>query len=294
MNNYPGGAVVVTGFLAWQNFPGSTATDQANAVSSRNSLLFSLQNGSGVTALSATFNGIALDCACNPFYADNNGNPQTINVAGIPFATCTTQAETGNSDTSGAVGLDNGKICPSGPAYIVAANPQTSSNLAGTGAGITCTKGNGGTFTCAATVELSTQVLNNLQTGQSISINLAGVSTGGTCTSAEQTANLAVLNAGTFSLTAVDANTGDQKTFSFTSNTLTCAGSGATFTVDASSGSDTFTITGAWSPLCDNSFSFYQANNALSSSPQPSIGYICPACQTTSGSNTILFTYAGQ
>jgi len=294
VNAYSGVAALVTGFLQWQNFAGMTAQDKASAVASRDAAEYYLQNNA-VGSLNSTFPGIMVDCSCNPFYQTTVGG-QTRSIPGVPLATCHVEAKTGVADTTGEVGLDNGKVCPTGPQYIIPAGPTTTANLAGTGASIVCTAA-GSAYSCQVNawqdVASSFAGLQHMEAGQRVFINQAnGVfAPGSPCSAAEQTAIFAAMSTNAVVLTGVDTThtTTTQMSVTFTAG-VTCSGA-SSFAIGYPLGA-TLELQGRWSPMCDSTFVFYNANNPLSSN-MPSIGYTCPACTSSSGTTAILFSYSG-
>lgn len=271
-----------------------TDADKANAITSRNNAKVALQQGN-LGPLNATFPGIASDCSCNPFYTGSQ--PQDFSLPGVPLAGCNVAPKTGQDTTIATVGIDNGKVCPTGPQFIIPAAPAASPNLAAstpTTAALSCTASNSANptlYACAFTVDVSGSFAAlGFQIGQHFSFStLDGVSTS-SCDPAQNGAVVLALGATDVVIDSVDANT---RKISFTS-TFTCT-SGSTIVQSLAfsfANSATVTATGAWSPLCDTSFTFYQANSRANGN-QPAIGFICPSCTSSTGQQSVLFTYTG-
>jgi len=260
VNPYAGLDVMVTGFMQWQNFAGMTAQDKVSAVASRDAAEYYLHNNA-VGSLNTTFPGIMVDCSCNPFYKATVGG-QTLPIPGVPLATCSVEAKTGAASTVNEVGLDNGKVCPTGPQYIIPFEDFTlNPNLAGTGAGIFCQHNSLGSYTCRVNVATGVSGgLYNMMVGQRISFLF--FSSGGQLVSSSCTPDEDQYNLDAFfyfsAITAVDtSNINDQRFVEFTVP-LRCTNS-ADVVVEYNSSNSILQLGGLWSPSCDSDFAFYKA-----------------------------------
>jgi len=139
------------------------------------------------------------------------------------------EAKTGDADTKNKVGLDNGKVCPTGPQYIIPASFDQTVNLAGTGASIDCTL-SGLVYICQLNIATSlNSVLQYLQVGQRASFANAGTgqfSSGSTCAADEKGVILDDLYSDSVYLTAVDTSSiADHKFVNFNAPWV-CSGAG--------------------------------------------------------------------
>eukprot|EP00889_Picochlorum_renovo_P005217 jgi/Picre1/32247/NNA_007593.t1 len=135
-------SVAAGGIMWWANFAGATASDATAATNSRN--LFLNQIRGSQAYLNATFTGANVNNTCNaawggatPATGANAASSPTYDLAGVPLAKCrmaargysnavaeaaVTPAElrlpTTTQSSANTIGIDNGKVCPAGPAFV--------------------------------------------------------------------------------------------------------------------------------------------------------------------------------
>ncbi|KAI8114411.1 hypothetical protein M9434_002535 [Picochlorum sp. BPE23] len=305
-------AAAVGAQMFWSDFTGSTTGDATSRTNSRDRLVSQISLNQSLTL--AGFPGANINDTCDSSYvpAPAGTASPVLNTAGMPLATCR-QAPLGlaaetyangacsgiaaansglcfsvaTDTTENTVGLDNGKLCPTGPAFV---RPGTTTQVAILPAGTTLTTQTSTVKIAAAADGVQTVTItsaggnaytwpsNSLTIGSGI--RLSGfvednfVSPGGaTCTKA---ALLAAINDQNHIVTAFTS--GATGSVSFKIASLGCtAGDIVSYTANA--GVPNARLQGVWSPSCDSSATFYSVYNPTSGTTGAgTFGLPCAAC----------------
>jgi hypothetical protein len=244
-----------------------------------------------------------------------NSASTTTAIAGAPFGTCrvatlgltsdpgaplTTQLQFPLTSTStvDTWGIDNGKFCAAGAGFINVAVTKTVlvGNTVGTAAaGVASLNCDAGGICTLVTGFTGNQALTDIQVGQTFTLSSSATLTMTGCggTAAQQTAVAAALVSGPIDprgiFTALTVTPGvatvSAATITFRGfNSAICTGTAA----GAIASTGTLSVTGSWSPLCDNDNSYYLLNTVIGTGQLGG----CPRCMTATNTPT-RFVYTG-
>jgi hypothetical protein len=302
-------SVSSNGYLVWDAFLGMSAADQAAAVNSRDLFINTIKNNE--TLLTNIFSGANLNNTCSsawtPVLGGNDyttvlpvngwatGGSCRMGVRGITAVSGTPSELNLPSvkTTVSTVGLDNGKVCPSG--FIQRALPVTGGVTATADAkgALTCTAYTGGStpyFSCQMSAVAAATVTGVMAgsvfdiSGTDITSPTTAWGKGGTCNDAAVTALQASFVADPTqqayyppSVTAGVGTAANQFKFNVTASTGACTnGDAITIVSTVTGGTGNMKFTPYWSSACDKD-PFFLKNN-VPGIAGPSWGSVCPLC----------------